>query len=123
MEPLHPLAREGIQLFNQGEFYKAHDPLELAWMETPGPERDLYQGILQIGLAYFQLSRGNYRGALKMFQRGQRNLARLDDIVLGIDVRQFREDADSNEKTLRELGKARMAELSLDAIKPVPEVD
>ncbi|MCD6424582.1 MAG: DUF309 domain-containing protein, partial [Anaerolineales bacterium] len=31
-DPLHPEARKGIKLFNEGKFYEAHDPLELAWM-------------------------------------------------------------------------------------------
>lgn len=100
-DPPHPKAREGIRLFNQGEFYLAHEHLEEAWMETGSPERDLYQGILQIGLAYYQISRGNYRGALKMFRRGQRNLAPLGDALLGPkDIRR----------------------LDWELIRPVPEI-
>lgn len=104
MEQLHPQARAGIELFNQGEFHAAHDALELAWLETESPERDLYQGILQIGLAYYQISRGNYRGALKMFQRGQRNLDHLARDMLGVNVEKLQGDARLAEQKLRELG-------------------
>jgi predicted metal-dependent hydrolase len=116
-EHLHPKALEGIRYFNEGEFYEAHEPLEEAWMKTPSPERDLYQGILQIGLAYFQISRGNFRGALKMFKRGHRNLDPLGNELLGIDVKKIRADANAVEKALRELGPDRIAELDEDLIK------
>jgi len=120
-DPLHPEARKGIKLFNEGEFYKAHDPLELAWMDTQSPERDLYQGILQIGLAYFQISRGNYRGALKMFIRGQRNLEPLGKALLGVDITKLRADAKIVEETIRHLGPSHLHELEKGLIKPVPQ--
>ena len=90
---LHPQARTGIRLFNAGEYYRAHDHLELAWRDTPGEEGVLYQGILQVGIAYYHIRRENYRGALKMFRRARRNLTGLPDEFLEIDVEQLRADA------------------------------
>ena len=119
-DPLHPEVKIGIKLFNEGEFYKAHDPLELAWMDTQSPERDLYQGVLQIGLAYFQISQGNYRGALKMFIRGQRNLKPLGDTLLGVDINKLRADAEVVEIAVRRLGPDQITELDRGLIKPVP---
>lgn len=89
-------------------------------METQSPERDLYQGILQIGLAYYQISRGNYGGALKMFKRGQRKLGPLGDSMFGINIGQLREDASAVEEHLRELGYARIELLGNSIYKPVP---
>jgi len=118
---MHPEARKGIDLFNLGEFYKAHDPLELAWMDTSSPERDLYQGILQIGLAYFQISQGNYRGAIKMFIRGQRNLEPLGKTMQGVNLTKLRADAKIVEETIRHLGPNHLHELDNGLIKPVPQ--
>ena len=120
-EPLHPEARKGIELFNMGEFYEAHEPLESAWMNTRSPERDLYQGILQIGLAYFQISQGNYRGAIKMFNRGQRNLKPLGKALLGVDITKLRADAKIVEEIVRHLGQSHLHELDKGLIKPVPQ--
>lgn len=120
-DPLHPEARKGIELFNLGEFYEAHDPLELAWMETLSPERDLYQGILQIGLAYFQISQGNYRGAIKMFNRSQRNLMPLGKTLLGVDITKLQADAKIVEDAIRHLGPNHLHELDKKLIKPVPK--
>lgn len=90
-------------------------------MDTDSPERDLYQVILQIGLAYYQITRGNYRGALKMFKRGQRNLAPLGDALLGIDLAQLGEEARFVETALRKLGPEQIDQLDPDLFKPVPE--
>jgi uncharacterized protein len=49
MGALPPLALRGLELFNQGEYFEAHEALELAWREETGPVRELYRGILQIG--------------------------------------------------------------------------
>lgn len=119
-DPLHPEARKGIELFDQREFYKAHDPLELAWMKTQPPERNLYQGILQIGLAYFQISKGNYRGAIKMFNKGQLSLKPLGNTLLGVDIIKLLADAKVVEDAIRRLGPNHLHKLDQELIKSVP---
>jgi len=89
-------------------------------MAAPAPERDLYQGLLQIGVAYYQITRENYRGALKMFRRGQRNLRPLPDEMLGIDVEQLRVDAYRAESTLRSLGPVEISRFDRSLFSPVP---
>ncbi|GAB4481014.1 MAG: hypothetical protein Kow00124_28300 [Anaerolineae bacterium] len=92
-EPLPPEAREAVALFNAGEYYRQHDALEALWMAETGPVRDLYRAILQVGVAYYQVERGNQRGALKMLLRSLQWLNMLPDVCRGVDVRQLREDA------------------------------
>jgi hypothetical protein len=92
-EPLPPLAAEGVQKFNAGEYYPQHDLFEAQWVRTPGPVRDLYRAVLQVGVAYYQIERGNYRGAKKMLLRSVQWLAILPDVCQGIDVKQLREDS------------------------------
>ena len=48
--PLHPQAVYGMELFNQGRYFEAHEALEAAWRDESGPVRDLYRGILQVHL-------------------------------------------------------------------------
>jgi hypothetical protein len=101
---LHPQARIGIHLFNEGKYYPAHDHLELAWRDTPGEEGLLYKAVLQIGIAYYHIRRGNTRGALKMFCRARRNLAGLPEDLLGVNLVQLQQDARQVEDQLRQLG-------------------
>lgn len=91
-DELPETARRAIELFNAGEYYQQHDLLEALWMETEGPIRDLYRAILQVGIAYYQITRGNERGALKMVLRSLQWLAVLPDKCQGVDIGQLRED-------------------------------
>lgn len=118
-EPLPPLARQGIEKFNAGEYYAQHDLLEEQWVETQGPVRDLYRAILQVGVAYYQIERGNYRGALKMLQRSVQWLAILPDICQGVDIRQLREDSYRVRAELERLGEGRLNEFDRTLIRGI----
>ncbi len=118
-EPLSATAMAGIDHFNHGRFYDAHHGLEEAWIEDQGPGRNLYRAILQIGVAYYQIERGNFRGAVKMLLRVRQWLAPLPDICRGVNVRRLREDADRVYAALQELGEERVAEIDRDLFRPV----
>lgn len=117
--PLPERAREGIAKFNAGEYYTQHDLLEAEWVETEQPVRDLYRAILQVGVAYYQIERGNYKGALKMLQRSVQWLLLLPDVCQGVDVRTLREDSFRVRAELLRLGEARFGEFDRTLMKGV----
>lgn len=92
-EPLPEEIRQGLEQFNAGEYFEQHETLEHAWRVETRPVREIYQGILQIGVACYQIQRGNYMGALKMLRRGLAHLSHAPDRCQGIDVARLREDA------------------------------
>jgi predicted metal-dependent hydrolase len=92
-EELPPLAQLGVERFNQGAYYAQHDAFEEQWMSETGPVRNLYRAILQVGVAYYHITRGNHEGGLKMLRRCVQWFALLPDECQGVDVRQLREDA------------------------------
>lgn len=102
---------QGVALFNAGEFYKQHDVFEKHWMEDPRPIRDLYQGVLQIGVALHHVETGNYRGAVKMLRRGLLRLRPLPPVCQTLDVAALRRDARGLHDQLIDLGPARMGEI------------
>lgn len=116
-QALPPMALEGVALFNRGEYYRQHDLFEALWMETAGPARDLYRAILQVGVAYYQIERGNYRGALKMLQRSVQWLYPLPDVCQGVDVAQLRRDSYAVRGELQRLGADRLDEFDRSLIK------
>jgi len=107
-EPLSDLARQGIDRFNEGDYYAAHDALEEAWMLDEGPGRDLYRGMLQVGIAYYQIEKNNYRGAVKMLLRVRQWLDPLPDSCRGVDVARLRADADRIYAALLALGEGQI---------------
>ena len=118
-EPLADLARLGIERFNAGDYYRSHDALEEAWMRDRGPGRDLYRGLLQVGIAYYQIGRGNYRGAVKMLLRARQWLDPLPDGCRGGDVAGLRADADRVHAALLALGPGHVAELDRGLMRPI----
>ncbi|MCX8061663.1 MAG: DUF309 domain-containing protein [Anaerolineales bacterium] len=97
-------AQIGIQLFNEGKFFEAHEHLELAWRAESSLKRYLYIGILQAGVAYYHIQRRNYRGALKVIARSRRWLNLLPQWCGGVNIGKLREDLDHVEKEVRRLG-------------------
>lgn len=118
-EPLSDLARSGIAKFNESAFYPSHDDLEEAWRQDEGAARDLYRGILQVGISYYQIERGNYRGAVKMLLRVRQWLDPLPDVCRTVDVERLREDATVVYEALTALGPERIAEFDRDLFRPV----
>ncbi|GEM_PF-284037 len=117
--PLHPHAAEGLRLFNEGKYFEAHEALEVAWLEEKGKVRDLYRGILQVGVAYLHITRGNYDGAVKVYVRSQRWLKGWADVCRGVNVQKLREDAERALQEVQRLGKERIGEFDLRLLKPV----
>lgn len=78
--------RGGLELFNAGAYLHQHEVLEAAWLAERGPIRDLYRGILQIGVGLYHLERGNYRGALNLLDYGIARLVPFEPACMGIDV-------------------------------------
>lgn len=118
-QPLSALAREGIALHNRGEYFEAHEVLEHAWNEDHSAGRELYRGLLQVSVAYLQIERGNYNGALKMFLRMRQWLDPLPEICRSVQVAQVRQDALAARAALEVLGPSRIAEFNRALFKPI----
>jgi hypothetical protein len=117
--PLHSRARQGILLFNQGKYFEAHEELEAAWKDESGRVRRLYQGILEAGVTYLHITRGNYAGAVKVYGRSMKWLKDWPEKCRGVDVKQLREDLDAAIAEVRRLGETRIAEFDRSLLKPV----
>jgi predicted metal-dependent hydrolase len=116
---LHPRAAEGLRLFNAGKYFEAHEALEVAWLEEQGKVRDLYRGILQVGVAYLHITRGNYNGAVKVHGRSIKWLKGWPDICRGIYVEELRRDAEEALREVLRLGRDRIGEFDMRFLKPV----
>lgn len=122
-EALPPLAVEGVAKFNAGQYYAQHDLFEEQWVNTAGPVRDLYRAILQVGVAYYQIERGNYRGAVKMLQRSVQWLLLLPDVCQGVNIARLRADSFRVRAELERLGEANFHEFDRSLIRGLELVD
>src|SRR3990172_8271902 len=92
--PLHPQAAAGIRLFNAAEYFEAHEALEDAWKQERGAVRDLYRGILQVAVVYLHLTRRNYAGAVKVYERSKKWLKGWPAECRGVQVARLRKNVE-----------------------------
>ena len=69
--------REGIALFNRGEFFECHEVLEAVWLEASGDDRLFLQGLIQVAVAFHHLRRGNFAGSHRLLRAGVDKLSRF----------------------------------------------
>ena len=94
------LVLKGVEEFNRGEFFECHEYLEEAWLQEPSRVRFLYQGILQVGVGFYHLKNGNWRGATGLLRNGIERLDEFKPETLGIDVSGL---VNKSERCLRDL--------------------
>lgn len=85
-DSVDPRFREGVALFNQGDYYACHDVLEAIWMEASTLEKPFFQGILQIAVGLYHLGNHNWRGASILLGEGVNRLRPFEPTYGGIDV-------------------------------------
>lgn len=84
------LAR-GIELFNQGKFFEAHEVLEDVWRGAPSSQKKFFQGLVQVAVAFHHHSTGNHVGMKSVMGRAVRNLAEGENSFAGIRVERLLE--------------------------------
>ena len=87
------LFRKGIEELNTGYFFECHETLEDLWHGVRGEPRDFFQGLIQIAVGFYHVTRGNEAGARSMLDRALRRLSKYPDRYGGIDLGSLRAEA------------------------------
>ncbi|HLY67691.1 MAG TPA: DUF309 domain-containing protein [Chloroflexota bacterium] len=112
----------GIQQFNAREFYECHETLEAIWLAEPGQIRTLYQGILQVGVAFYHLGRQNVRGATSLFETGIAYLQPFAPHCMGVNVQQLIDESIRCYTELLSLGRECMSDFDQSLIPTIQMV-
>ena len=66
-----PGLRRGVELFNSGRYWDAHEVWEQEWMpDRKGPDAGFYKGLIQVAAGCLHYSRRNRRGAVNKWRSG-----------------------------------------------------
>jgi uncharacterized protein len=76
----------GLDLIRRGEYFEAHEELEDAWRGAASEERDFYQGLVHVTVAWYQARRGNRPGCERQLEKAARRLAPYAPAHRGVDV-------------------------------------
>ncbi|RMD51119.1 MAG: DUF309 domain-containing protein [Ignavibacteria bacterium] len=78
---------KGVALFNDHEFFQAHDVFEDIWMECKNEEKLFFQGMVQISVGCFHAISGNMRGANSQLEKGIEKLKKFSPLHRKIDLK------------------------------------
>jgi predicted metal-dependent hydrolase len=76
----------GLELIRRGEFFAAHEELEDAWRAAEPGERDFYQGLVHVAVAWYQAGRGNRVGCERQLVKAGRRLGPYVPEHRGVNV-------------------------------------
>ena len=76
----------GLELIRRGEYFAAHEELEDAWRAAAPEERDFYQGLVHVTVAWYQAGRGNQVGCERQLEKAARRLGPYAPEHRGVDV-------------------------------------
>lgn len=80
----------GVQLFNQADFFEAHEAWEDLWSETMGDGHRFLQGLIQAAVGLCHFCNGNLRGAVKLYHTSKDYMDRCGSpIFYGLDIPEF----------------------------------
>lgn len=94
----------GVEHFNAGRYFQAHECWETAWHPSPPEERDFWQGITQIAVGYTHRARGNANGAVTLLRRGVERCEPYRPIFRGLELDRLVEDARAAADTVERHG-------------------
>ena len=87
--------KQGIDLFNSGRYWDAHEAWEHVWMpDRKGPDAGFYKGLIQVAAGCLHYGRRNRRGAVNKWRSGADYLrpylprhlgVRLEPLVVAVD--------------------------------------
>ena len=76
----------GLALARRGAYFEAHEELELAWRACEPAERDFFQGLVHVVVAWYQAGRGNEVGCTRQLEKAARRLGPYAPAHRGLDV-------------------------------------
>ena len=76
----------GLEAIRAGKYFEAHEELELAWRAAAPEERDFYQGLVHVAVAWYQAGRSRPVATASQLEKAARRLAPFAPEHRGVDV-------------------------------------
>jgi uncharacterized protein len=86
----HDPYKHGLEEIRAGRWFEAHEELEIAWRAAPHEERDFYQGLVHVAVAWYQAGRGKTVATESQLRKALRRLEAYEPKHLGVDVADLR---------------------------------
>jgi predicted metal-dependent hydrolase len=70
----------------EGAYFEAHEALEDAWRAAEHAEKDFFQGLVHVTVAWYQAGRGNRVGCERQLAKAVRRLTPFAPAYRGVDL-------------------------------------
>ena len=77
---------KGVELLRCGEYFAAHEALEEAWRAAEPAERDFFQGLVHVAVAWYQAGRGRPVATGRQLEKAARRLGPFAPAHRGVNV-------------------------------------
>lgn len=112
---------DGIALFNERQFFEAHEVWEDAWRTAAGDERVLLHGLIQVAAGFHKLQCGQPAGAVALFDKGLEKLAAVGSAgPQGLDLRSWIPLVESHRAAARRTVETGAERHDLDSFPALP---
>ena len=78
--------KRGLEAIRAGRYFEAHEDLEEAWRAARAEERDFFQGLVHVSVAWYQAGRGRPAATGRQLEKAERRLASFAPVYRGVDV-------------------------------------
>ncbi len=102
--------KRGLEALRAGRYFEAHEELEEAWRAAPAEERDFFQGLVHVAVAWYQAGRGRPVATGRQLEKAARRLTPFAPVYRGVDVASVLEQVEAAQR--------RVASGSLDLDPP-----
>jgi predicted metal-dependent hydrolase len=86
---------KGIELFNSGRYWDAHEAWEHEWTpDRKGPDSGFYKGLIQVAAGCLHYQRHNRRGAVNKWTSGARYLRAYPSVHKNVRLAELIERVD-----------------------------
>lgn len=76
----------GLAQLAAGRCFEAHEAFETAWRAAGADERDFFQGLVHVAVAWYQATRANQVGCERQLAKALRRLGPFAPAHRGLDV-------------------------------------
>jgi len=102
--------KRGLEAIRAGRYFEAHEELEEVWRAASAEERDFFQGLVHVAVAWYQAGRGRPVATASQLEKATRRLGPFAPAHRGVDVAHVLAQVDA--------ARARVAGGSLDLEPP-----
>jgi uncharacterized protein len=78
--------KRGLEAIRGRRYFEAHEELEEAWRAAPAEERDFFQGLVHVAVAWYQAGRGRPVATERQLEKAARRLGPFAPAHRGVDV-------------------------------------